>query len=111
VHEFDGSSNLGIENGPQPAFLTGFRPRSDVRAEALDEQHIGQPVDHQLRPGRRFAISDASMFRVVCSASVCAWSAFTSMSGGSRRARGFTLGGANLNHPEMMVVGAPPPPY
>jgi hypothetical protein len=33
------------------------------------------------------------------------------MSGGSKRVRGFTLGVQNLNHPEMIVVGAPPPPY
>jgi len=33
------------------------------------------------------------------------------MSGGSRRVRGFTLVAPNLNHPDMMVVGIPPPPY
>src|SRR5882724_2595281 len=33
------------------------------------------------------------------------------MSGGSKRVRGFTLVAPNLNHPEMIVVGAPPPPY
>jgi hypothetical protein len=33
------------------------------------------------------------------------------MSGGSRRVRGPTLVAQNLNHPEMIVVGAPPPPY
>src|SRR5260370_36996940 len=33
------------------------------------------------------------------------------MSGGSKRLRGCTLGAQNLNHPEMIVVGAPPPPY
>ncbi len=30
------------------------------------------------------------------------------MSGGSRRVRGFRLVAQNLNHPEMIVVGAPP---
>jgi len=30
---------------------------------------------------------------------------------GSKRVRGFTLVAENLNHPEMMVVGTPPPPY
>src|SRR5229473_449822 len=34
-----------------------------------------------------------------------------SMSGGSKRVSGFTLVAPNLNHPEMIVVGAPPPPY
>jgi hypothetical protein len=33
------------------------------------------------------------------------------MSGGSKRVRGFTLVAPNLNYPEMIVVGAPPPPY
>src|ERR1700730_14046152 len=33
------------------------------------------------------------------------------MRGGSRRISGFTLVAPNLNHPEMIVVGAPPPPY
>src|SRR5216684_1092813 len=33
------------------------------------------------------------------------------MSGGSKLVRGFTHVVQNLNHPEMMVVGAPPPPY
>lgn len=32
------------------------------------------------------------------------------MSGGSKRDRGFTLVAPNLNHPEMIVVAAPPPP-
>jgi len=33
------------------------------------------------------------------------------MSGGSKHVRGFTLVAPNLNNPEMIVVGAPPPPY
>jgi hypothetical protein len=33
------------------------------------------------------------------------------MRGGSKRASGFTLGAQILNHPEMIVVGTPPPPY
>src|SRR5260370_32033049 len=33
------------------------------------------------------------------------------MSGGSRRVIGFKLVAPNLNHPKMIVVGAPPPPY
>src|SRR5580704_5254720 len=33
------------------------------------------------------------------------------MSGGSKRVSGFKLVAPNLNHPEMIVVGAPPPPY
>src|SRR6267142_3889184 len=33
------------------------------------------------------------------------------MSGGSKRVSGFTLMAQNLNHPDMIVVGAPPPPY
>src|SRR5258708_22876470 len=33
------------------------------------------------------------------------------MSGGSKRVRSFTLVVQNLNHPDMMVVGVPPPPY
>src|ERR1700680_1771787 len=34
-----------------------------------------------------------------------------SMRGGSKRVSGLTLVAPNLNHPEMIVVGAPPPPY
>jgi hypothetical protein len=33
------------------------------------------------------------------------------MSGGSKRIICFTLVAQNLNHPEMIVAGAPPPPY
>jgi hypothetical protein len=33
------------------------------------------------------------------------------MSGGSNRISGFTLGAQNLDHPEMIVVGTPPPPH
>lgn len=61
-------------------------------------------------PGACSAISEASTCRVVWSASVRAWSAFTKIRLGKSWVTGFRLTASKLRSPEIMVVGAPPPP-